>query len=646
MFYRIFNIVAGAFLLNSIIACSPGSSTQTKESMELFSSQAEFAAYMEDIEDNSGGWWGNGNGDVVSDSAGEGARENENITNNQEDGVDEGGIVKNIGEHLVVLRQGRIYAVSVAASGDPVQTDSIRVAPDESLNRSVWYDEMLVRGSNIFVIGYRYIHRVRHQIIPSETYWWIHGATEVSHFILNDSGSLERGETLFFESADYYSGRNYASRMVGSQLMFYMPYYAFVYNYNSDEGRRNRHLRVPRFLHYAGDGEFIGGAPLFEGTDVFKPLTTPESPTFHTVISCNIESGFDCNSRSVLGNWSREFYVSPENIFIWTNPYIVAFSQDTLMASAHSVIGNPADQFSFREENGILHVGVRINDQEWPSDIDDNDEGDESSENNSMRYIALLSLPLGDFDSQGMQHISGGHLTSLMESEGWIWINHNRHTEGWYLAGTQISAGTGILVAHHIASNTTVLTDLEDLRVNRIEGMRGFGALVSASSGTWDERDLELIPIRLNNNGTAIVEDGLVLEGLGEGESRSHGFFFRPTETGGFFGLPVLGSGGGGHWWGRGVSNIAFFNVYAGIQNPLLLNSGNETLSFLGAISASDESGGSCETSCVDWYGNTRPIFLGNRVFALMGSELVEVEICNVSGTASPLGTPMIMQIR
>ena len=31
-----------------------------------------------------------------------------------------------------------------------------------------------------------------------------------------------------------------------------------------------------------------------------------------------------------------------------------------------------------------------------------------------------------------------------------------------------------------------------------------------------------------------------------------------------------------------------------------------------------------CQASCVDWYGNARPIFLGNRVFALLGYELVE----------------------
>lgn len=31
-----------------------------------------------------------------------------------------------------------------------------------------------------------------------------------------------------------------------------------------------------------------------------------------------------------------------------------------------------------------------------------------------------------------------------------------------------------------------------------------------------------------------------------------------------------------------------------------------------------------CKVSCVDWYGNARPIFFRNRIFALMGYELVE----------------------
>jgi hypothetical protein len=31
-----------------------------------------------------------------------------------------------------------------------------------------------------------------------------------------------------------------------------------------------------------------------------------------------------------------------------------------------------------------------------------------------------------------------------------------------------------------------------------------------------------------------------------------------------------------------------------------------------------------CVASCMDWYGNARPIFYRGRIFALMGYELVE----------------------
>ncbi|MAE77989.1 MAG: hypothetical protein CMJ85_14090 [Planctomycetes bacterium] len=46
-------------------------------------------------------------------------------------------------------------------------------------------------------------------------------------------------------------------------------------------------------------------------------------------------------------------------------------------------------------------------------------------------------------------------------------------------------------------------------------------------------------------------------------------------------------------------------------------------------VSSSRAAEGKCETSCVDWYGNTRPIFLRDRVFALMGSEIVEVSLAS-----------------
>jgi hypothetical protein len=47
-------------------------------------------------------------------------------------------------------------------------------------------------------------------------------------------------------------------------------------------------------------------------------------------------------------------------------------------------------------------------------------------------------------------------------------------------------------------------------------------------------------------------------------------------------------------------------------------------------------SGYSCAVSCVDWYGNSRAIFTGGRIFALMGTELVEGRLS--SGRIGELG--------
>ena len=143
---------------------------------------------------------------------------NEGITNNQEAGADEGGIVKNIGDHLVVLRKGRLFAVNVASA--PTTSDSIRVAPTAALNNGVWYDEMLVKGDLVYVVGYRY--RLPAGSLAAR------GATEIDTFRLT-AGKLTRIRSMLLESNDYFSGSNYASRMVTGELVFYMPHLSLIH---------------------------------------------------------------------------------------------------------------------------------------------------------------------------------------------------------------------------------------------------------------------------------------------------------------------------------------------------------------------------------------------------------------------------------
>jgi Carboxypeptidase regulatory-like domain/Beta propeller domain len=129
----------------------------------------------------------------------------ESITNTQHSGVDEGGIVKLHGDYLVVLRRGRLFTVSVRA-GELRPIATVDAYPPGA-EPAEWYDEMLVAGDRVIVIGYSYRR----------------GGTEVSLFAIDGRGELRHLSTSHLRSNDYYSSRNYAARLVGEKLVFYTP---------------------------------------------------------------------------------------------------------------------------------------------------------------------------------------------------------------------------------------------------------------------------------------------------------------------------------------------------------------------------------------------------------------------------------------
>ena len=103
-------------------------------------------------------------------------------------------------------------------------------------------------------------------------------------------------------------------------------------------------------------------------------------------------------------------------------------------------------------------------------------------------------------------------------------------------------------------------------------------------------------------------------ESAGQGESRSHAFFYSPDPNSrdgasGTLGLPVA----------KAVEERyrRFFGSDAHRFSPA-----GELDAQLAHV-ADD----GCRASCVDWYGNARPIFWRGRIFALLGYELVEGEM-------------------
>jgi hypothetical protein len=107
----------------------------------------------------------------------------ESITNVQHAGVDEGGIVKLRGEHLVLLRRGRLFTVAVGRNALTPISAVDAFAPDVD-PRGTWYDELLVSGDKVVVVGYSYAR----------------GGTEIGLFDLDATGHLHHRSTYHLRS--------------------------------------------------------------------------------------------------------------------------------------------------------------------------------------------------------------------------------------------------------------------------------------------------------------------------------------------------------------------------------------------------------------------------------------------------------------
>jgi hypothetical protein len=145
--------------------------------------------------------------------------------------------------------------------------------------------------------------------------------------------------------------------------------------------------------------------------------------------------------------------------------------------------------------------------------------------------------------------------------------------------------------------------------VDRIEPMGRDAVVVGA-----DTTDLHFSGIRLD--GRPRIEQQYTLRQATQGELRSHGFFYRPNDSRtGVLGLPV------GH-----AGRAGYEHVFTQSASVMFLRNTGEGFERVGELQAHDAAASDdhCEVSCMDWYGNSRPIFIGGRVFALLGNELVE----------------------
>jgi hypothetical protein len=520
----------------------------------------------------------------------------ESITNNQEAGVDEGGIVKAVGDTLVVLRRGRLFTVDVG--GDRLRPICMVNAYVNREDAASWYDELLVHERHVVVIGYSYRF----------------GGTELGLFDLDAQGCVSHRATYYLRSNDYYSSRNYASRLVGGKLVFYLPHYLGSAGVDGDPFAQ---AAAPGMLQYGDDEQ--AWSPIVAADDVVRTGAAVQSPTLHTLVVCDLESPrFACHAHGIIGEFGRTFYVSGRAVYVWTQAAYGAANGDYPRADVFrlpldggaigwtTAWGGPVDQFSFKEDGDVLNVLVR---NESGGDWMGNPEA-------SSGDVSLAQIPIGSFTDQ--RPVTWRDYTALPRPEREYGAFQNRFVGDYVLYGTGTSWGyaqegtLSDLFAHPFRQEGETARLRLPHGVDRIEAL-GTDALVVGSDGS----DLHMSTVALGRS--PFVVDEFVRRDAAQGELRSHGFFFlgdAQSRGTGLLALPVRSNGPGYSFLTEGSVELVF------------LRADRLRLSGLGGLAArNDDVDDQCIASCADWYGNARPIFYRGRIFALLGYEIVEGRI-------------------
>ena len=520
--------------------------------------------------------------------------EGESVTNVQHAGVDEGGIVKVHGDYLVMLRRGRLFTVAIG-DGSLRPVSAVDAFGPDVDPANAWYDELLVSDGAVAVIGYSYAR----------------GGTEVGLFRIDDAGRLQHRSTYHLRSNDYYSSRNYASRLVDGKLVFYTPTYVSL----NQEDPFGEFPAMRRWRRDAQPGEFRRILP---ATRVYQPgrrLDAGSGVALHTVTVCDLASDeMACEGTAVLGPPGRVFYVSPGAVYVWVSDWrrtdekerdpasmLYRIPLDGGGPSALAVRGSPVDQFSFLESaDRHLNVFVRAD-----ADGDGMWHGETTGGAASLLRVSLDAFGGGEAAAPAESY------RALPSPTGYTF--QNRFVGDYLLYGTgsgwgSPESGGATLYAVPWAEGAPTALALPH-GVDRIEAM-GPDAVVGGTDG----RNLHFSAVRLD--GRPELAQRYVSPGASQGELRSHGFFYKPDgRDSGILGLPI-----------RGSAEPGYAHLRQGSASILFLRNRPQRFEELGELAArAAESGDDgCRASCVDWYGNARPLFLRGRIFALLGYEIVE----------------------
>ena len=493
-----------------------------------------------------------------------------NITNVQNRGVDEGDIVKQVGDHLVLMQDGRLFSLDIATTTPRL---SARIDIYDHVDEDIWYDELLVSGRKLVVTGYHYGKR----------------ATEITVFDLDAQGQFSRRGRWYLGSKDYYSRDNSATRMIGNTLIFHTQG-------SIDDPEDWPVLRSENQTQIQ---------PILKAQSIYPPLFRLANPDLHIVTSCTVSDTLQCQSRAVMASNRADWIVTEKAGYLWT-------AKPRANWWLNRNIGTPKRN----HPNTLYRFPIGADDKIEAVTLDADLASRFAFEVKGERILALVSqagdkqalldMPLSDM-SERPERVSATNFTPLpgdypremrFTEDNLIYASNDEDNDVVYIVDLKTHLPFGPLAVPH--------------SVGRLDRVGQNAVLIGE-----DADDINLSWLDLT--AAPRLTDTLTLENRLEAEGRAQALNMRVEENGAaLLGLPTLTYDKTGDWDEEDGTDISFTRV-----------SNFGQLTDLGAAKGDPDRVDpdyKCETSCVDWYGNARPFFIGDRIFALIASELIELQ--------------------
>jgi len=546
--------------------------------------------------------------------------DNPQITNVQERGVDEGDIIKQVGRYLLVLQDGRIFSIDTRAGGG----DGLALADRFNVYRTreddSWYDEMLVFGDRVVVTGYSYDEE----------------ASQISVMRVGPDGRLRDEGTFLLSSNDYYDEDNYATRLAGDRLIIYTPIHLGDIDFQDGwewpvvrRWRREEARERPR-----------KGRPVMSARSIYRPVATFTDPVIHSVSFCRLGEALtrgeelDCETRGFIGPEVRQMYVTPSDAWIWTwgeadEGHDAVCNQDGTGFEGRDVDRGLLYRMPLFDD-GLAVAGIRARpiDQLSMAAIGSSFHGLAQWESvcagagmDALRFVTVPFATVG----RRLREIPASAYVPVPDVGPSI---ENRFTNSYLVYGGRSSHGSyppeepdsepGRIAIVPVArpSAARVLTVPHGI----LRAERAGEDIVFTGYSDRSGLQVSLLDLAASPRLASTVR----LDGRFETEGRSHAFNSAIGGDGsGLLGIPTAprAAEAGRFAWRSGASDVSYVSV-----DP------TGRLSPVGELARSEEPPRrdyECEVSCIDWYGNSRPVFTGGRVFALTGTELIEGRVEN-----------------